>query len=253
MGIDSVPLFSQAKQAAAQRYQFAVSKGAKFIPTPDGRSFYLLWTPKGYDSARRRPMIVTLHGHGSWAFDEFFLWQSYAEKRGYGIVALQWWFGGGEATNDYYTPQQMYPLFQQVLADQKVKTGHAVLHGFSRGSANTYALTALDRANDRLFGLTIANSGGMAKDYPPNSAILSGAFGSKPFQGSHWVMYCGEKDANPDRDGVAAMRAARSTVTDKGGTVDLLIEDPAGDHGGFHRNRGNVDKALRVFDQLLGR
>jgi hypothetical protein len=33
--------------------------------------------------------------------------------------------------------------------------------------------------------------------------------------------------------------------------VDLLIEDPKGDHGGFHRNPENMKAALDVFEKLL--
>jgi len=247
------PLFKQAKEADPDRYRFAVDKGARFVPTPDGRSFYVLWTPKDFDKAQLRPMIITLHGHASWAFDEFFLWQPYAEQRGYGIIALQWWFGGGEAINDYYLPREMYPIFEQALTNQAIEPGKVLLHGFSRGSANSYALTALDRQSSQFFGLTISNAGGMAKDFPPNVNILKGGFGATPFKGAHWVMYCGGKDPNPDRDGCAAMQAARELVTRYGAIVDLLIQDPTGDHGGFHCNPANVNKALDVFHELIGR
>lgn len=49
----------------------------------------------------------------------------------------------------------------------------------------------------------------MAQDFPPNVDIFNGKFGATPFKGVHWVMYCGSKDPNPDRDGCQAMQAAR--------------------------------------------
>lgn len=251
--LSSQPLFQQAIDANPDRYQFAVDKGAQFVPTSDGRSFYVLWTPEGFDQALLRPMIATLHGHASWALDEFFLWQPYAEQRGYGIIALQWWFGGGEAINDYYLPQAMYPIFEEALLNQGIEPGKVLFHGFSRGSANSYAMTALDRQGNQFFGLTISNAGGMAKDFPPNGDIINGKFGATPFRGAHWVMYCGDKDPTPDRAGCAGMQAARELVTSYGATVDLFIEDPTGDHGGFHLNPVNVNKALDVFDKLIGR
>lgn len=222
------------------------------MPTPDGKSFYIIWTPKDFDAASLRPMIVTLHGHGGWAFDGFHVWQAYAEQRGYGLMALQWWFGGGDATSDYYSPGEMYSIFEKELSNQRIEPGTALLHGFSRGSANSYAVTALDRQGSRFFGLTLANSGGMMKDYPPNTEIFNGRFGAAPFRDTHWVMYCGEKDPNPSRDGCAAMQAARDSVTGLGGIVDLFIDDPTGDHGGFHQNPANVEQALDVFDRLIG-
>lgn len=249
----SIPLLAQAQAANLERYQFAIEHGAQFVPTSDGRSFYLWWIPPGFDQAARRPVIVTLHGHASWALDGFYLWQPYAAQRGYAILALQWWFGGGETTADYYQPVQMYPLLTTALTDYHVQPGQAVLHGFSRGSTNTYALAALDRPHAQAFGLIISNSGGAAADYPPNAEILQGRQGPQPFQGAHWVMYCGEKDPNPERDGCPAMRAARDFVTQYGATVELLIDDPAGDHGGFHRNADNVNAALDVADRVLGK
>lgn len=250
--LNQLPLFSQAKAAAPERYDFAVAKGAQFVPTSDGRSFYVTWTPKDFDSASLRPMIVTLHGHGSWALDEFYLWQPYAEQRGYGIIALQWWFGGGEAVSDYYQPGEIYDIFEKGLKEQGIEPGKALFHGFSRGSANSYAVTALDRQGSRFFGLTISNSGGMVSNYPPNVEIINGRFGSAPLAGAHWAMYCGENDPNPTRDGCVAMQAARESVTGLGATVDLFIDDPAGGHGGFHRDPANVNRALDVFDQLIG-
>ncbi len=250
--LDSLPLLQQAKTASPQRYPYAIEQGAQILPARDGKSFYVWWLPAGSDPANPPPIIVTLHGHASWAFDEFFLWHPYAAERGYGILALQWWFGGGEAINDYYSPQEMYPLIAEILQANRVRPQTVLLHGFSRGSANTYGLTALDRASgNNFFLLTIANAGGRGGDFPINQSIDKGDFGPQPFANTHWVMVCGMNDPNPDRDGCPAMNAARQWVLQHGGVVDLLIEDPNGDHGAFHRNPGNVNAALDVFAQLL--
>lgn len=251
--VEPSPLIQQAQTANPERYQFAVDQGAQIVPTTDGKSFYLLWLPAGSDPSNPPPMIVTLHGHDSWAFDEFFLWQSYAAERGYGILALQWWFGGGEDVSDYYLPQEMYPIIENALRANHVQPQTILLHGFSRGSANIYGLTALDRdSGSNFFLLTIANAAGAARDFPINQSLDEGAFGAQPFANTHWVMVCGMNDPNPDKAGCPAMRATRDWVTQYGGTVDLLIEDPNGDHGAFHRNPDNVNAALDVFAQLLG-
>ncbi|MBI4313981.1 MAG: hypothetical protein HY594_04110, partial [Candidatus Omnitrophica bacterium] len=89
------PLLVAAQAAVPGRYHFALEQGARIYLTPDGKSFYLVWDPPQLDIGSALPVIVTLHGHGSWAFDEFALWQPYAELNGYSIVAIQWWFGGG--------------------------------------------------------------------------------------------------------------------------------------------------------------
>jgi len=79
-------LLAQAKAASAQRYQFAVEQGAQIVPAADGKSFYVLWLPEGFVTASRRVIIVTLHGHASWAFDGLFLWHPFAAPRGYAIL-----------------------------------------------------------------------------------------------------------------------------------------------------------------------
>ena len=250
--VESLPLLKQAQAANSERYQYAITQGAQILPTSDGKSFYVLWLPEGSDLSNPPPIIVSLHGHGSWAFDEFFLWHSYAAERGYGILTLQWWFGGGEDVSDYYTPQEMYPIFENILNTNHVQPQTVLFHGFSRGSTNTYGLTALDRASgNNFFLLTISNAGGAARNFPINESINRGEFGSEPFAKTHWVMVCGMKDPNPDRDGCPAMRTTRDWVTQYGGTVDLLIEDPNGDHGAFHQNPDNVNAALDVFAKLL--
>lgn len=252
--IESLPLVQQAKAANPERYQYALEQSAQILPTSDGKSFYVLWLPEGSDPSNPPPMIVTLHGHDSWAFDEFFLWHSYAAERGYGIIALQWWFGGGETNSDYYQPREIYNVFDTALREQKIKAGTVLFHGFSRGSANSYGVTALDRdSKNNYFALTISNSGKAESDFPINGEIAQGKFGAKPFANTHWVMVCGMKDPFPDLTGCPAMRETRDWVTQYGGTVDLLIEDPNGDHGAFHRNPDNVNAALDIFSQLLGR
>lgn len=239
-------LQNQARAANPQRYQFALDQGAQIAPTRDGKSFYVWWVPQNFNGAA----IATLHGHGSWAFDEFFLWHAFAAPRGYAILALQWWFGGGEQSNDYSLPQEMYPIFETILRQQKIQPGKTLLHGFSRGAANIYAVTALDRdTRNNLFGMTIANAGMASPDFPPNLELTSGKFGANVFAGTHWVLYCGERDPNPQRDGCPAMRQTRDWITQLGGAVDLLIEDATGDHGGFHRNPANVNVALDAFQR----
>jgi hypothetical protein len=243
-------LLAQAKAASAERYQFAVEQGAQIVPAADGKSFYVLWLPKGFATASRRVIIVTLHGHASWAFDELFLWHPFAAPRGYAILALQWWFGEGERFQDYYSPYEMYPIIERVLREQKIARGDAILHGFSRGSANSYAVTALDSSTNKYFGLTIANAGGVGLDFPSNVEIERGKFGARPFAGTQWLLFCGGRDPNPDRDGCPGMTKARAWIEKYGGTVALFLQDPEGDHGAFHRNPANVNTALDLFARL---
>ena len=109
-------LLDRGRAAAAARYQFAVDQGAQFVPTSDGRSFSILWYPP--DAPAAAPLIVTLHGSSSWAFDELFLWREQAARFGYGVLALQWWFSDGESNESYYAPAELRRELAAVLRRQ---------------------------------------------------------------------------------------------------------------------------------------
>ncbi|MBI5258569.1 MAG: hypothetical protein HY855_18835 [Burkholderiales bacterium] len=247
---NSAALMAQAQAANPTRYAFALSKGAELRATSDNRAFSAWWQPA---SGTPKGVIVALHGHASWATDELYLWQPYAEKYGYAVLALQWWFGGGEATSDYYTPDEVYPLVSALLAAKGTKPGTVFYVGYSRASANSYAVAARDAASTggRYFGLVLSNAGGVMSGYPPNQQIDAGAYGSQPFAGMKWAMYCGQKDPDPTINGCTAMNAAKAWVTKYGASVLLFIDDPTGDHGGFMTNSANVESALATYASVL--
>lgn len=245
-------LLEKARLASGPRYDYAVLNGAEIRATDDGRSFYVFWRSRAESTTIPPPVIVTLHGHASWAFDEFYLWHPHASERGYAILALQWWFGKGEKLEDYYLPNEVYRTVAPLLDRLGLGRGRALLHGFSRGSANIYAVVAVDTwRQSRYFGLTIANAGKPGLDFPANVDIERGMYGPHPFEGTHWVTVCGMLDPNPGRDGCPGMDEAARWVSGLGGVIDLRIEDPAGDHGAFHRNPANVRAALDAFATRL--
>ncbi len=248
-------LLELAKQHDIKRYEFALEKGTRIVPTTDGRSFYLLWKPDGFDSLKQRPIIATIHGHGGFAFDEFFMWYKHCKERGYAIIALQWYFGGDESSSNYYQPNEMYPIFEKILRDENIKQGECLFHGFSRGAANTYGIAAFDRhTGNNFFGLIIANAGSAEDDYPINIDITKGKFGAMPYSGTNWVLYCGMNDNdNPTRSGCNPMEKTVNWITSLGGTVRLFIKDEKGGHGGFHMNKQNTIDALDIFSRILGK
>lgn len=236
-------LLARAMASAGERVRQAERLGARIERTADGRSFALVWQP----ASKPAGWIVTLHGSGSWAYDEIVLWQPFAEKRGLGVLALQWWFGGGQRPDDYYAPQEMRRELEKLLAKDDMQGERVLLHGFSRGAANLYGLVALDGATPRpLFRSIIANAGGMAADFPLNRDVAAGRFGSAPYARTRWWLYCGGGDPNPERDGCPAMRRTRAELQRLGASI-TLSEDASGDHGGFHRRSLNVEKALDWF------
>jgi len=246
------PLLEQAESQCAQRLSYAKENHARIELTPDGKSFYVLWLPEGVSPANPPPMIVTIHGHGSWAFDEFYLWHRAAKERGYGILAIQWWLGQGEKFQDYLTPHEIYRIIDQVLTREQIKPMTVLFHGFSRGSANSYAVAAFDRNTGKdYFALIVANAGKPERDFPPVRDIEDGRFGQTPLQGTHWVTFAGGRDPYPEKTGIYGMRQAAEWIRKYGGIVDRAIEDENAGHGGFHQNPDNMRSALEVFDKRL--
>lgn len=242
-------LLKKAKEHNPNRYQFALDNGAKIYQTADQKSFYLLWFPPKSD---KKTLIVTMHGSNSYAFDEFFLWKEDAEKHGHGILALQWYFDGNKPPEDYYLPKEAYENIAPILKDLKIEKGKTMFHGFSRGSANSYYVALFDhQAKNDYFGLILSNSGGASEGYPLYREVVAEKFGKNPFEGINWMTFCGQKDPNPERDGCPAMQRTAKFIEKYGGKVKLAIEFKDGDHGGFHRNSENVEKALDLFDKIL--
>lgn len=247
----SAALMELMRQRDRAHYDQAVAAGVRFVPTADGASFYAAWSPPGFDPATDGT-IVTLHGHDGWASASFAVWQPFLSSRRHAIIALQWWFGGGEAPADYYLPVEIYPTLRRALADEGSAPGRSMFEGFSRGSANSYAVEAMDRADPApAFLITVANAGGASADFPPNVEIDAGHYGSTPFAGSRWVLFCGGMDPDPDRSGCPGMERTKTWIEGHSGTVELLIEDPSAGHGGFHQNPANANLALDLYRRAL--
>ncbi len=245
------PLIDQARKQRGLRVEYALKNGVQVGLTSDGKSYYVLWLPKGSAPKDPPPMLVSMHGHGGYAFEDFYVWHRYLEKRGYGLLAVQWWLGKGERTEDYLLPHEVYRVIDDVMKKMRIKPQTALLHGFSRGSANIYPVAAMDRSlHNNYFKLFIANAGRANSGYPPVGEIENGRYGDKPFAGTHWVTFAGGKDTNSQRDGLQGMRETGEWLEKYGGTVDLAIEDPDGGHGGFHMSPKNCNAALDVFDAL---
>lgn len=250
MGVCAGELSGQA----AQLYERAMREarlvgGAEVIPTQDGRSFFTLWEPQ---NLRGKPhkWIVSLHGSNGYATRDLEIWQRHLQDRDLGVIDLQWWFGNGDKAGDYYAPGDIFREIDLLLRRKGIKPGDALLHGFSRGSANIYAVAALDRnRGPGYFSLIVANSGGASMTYPPTQAVDAGRFGSTPYRGSRWVTVCGARDPNPERDGCPAMRRTAEWIKKQGGELVFAIEDGAQGHGALHLNPQNTIRLLDWFEQ----
>lgn len=222
----------------------AAKLNPEILPTSDGRSFLVAWKT----TARPKRWIASLHGSNGFATDDLAHWLPHLKNRDVGIVCLQWWLGSGDKIESYYTPEQIYRELEKALGKLEVEAGMAMLHGFSRGSANSYAVMALDAGQgSRFFSLAVASSGGVRLDYPPTDAILYGRYGKDALKDTRWITCAGAGDRQPDRDGIPAMRRTAAWLKEQGAIVLAAIEDPEQGHGALVRNAENARRVLDLF------
>jgi len=211
------------------------------VPVPGGRGVHYAWQPPG----KLERWIVSLHGTGGSAKADLGLWQRRLAGRHTGVLSIQWWRKDGDA---YLAPPEIYREIDTAAKLLGIVPGRAMLHGFSRGSSNLYALAAIDAGRGRkLFSLYVANSGGASMDYPPNRALAEGKSGARALAGTRWITVCGERDPKLERDGCPAMRRTALWLKEQGAQLLAAIEDPQSGHGALHLNPRNADRVLELF------
>lgn len=229
--------------------QYALNNGAQVIATPDGNSFYLQWFPLASPPATT-PLVVSLHGSDGYAFYEFFNWHQHAQQHGCGIIALQW-YRTSMNNPDYFDDTTIYNYLDAALTAINYPSGKALLHGFSRGAARSYAINFYDiQSGNNYFCTTISNSGSAMPGYPLYNDINLGLYGNNVFLGKHWNLFCGGQDPNPTQSGCIGMADTQTWLLGQGATVDIFIQDPALGHDGFQTQASGAYKDS-ILDNYL--
>lgn len=245
-----------AQQQRSQAFTYSLAQGGKIIPIDSNKSFVVWWQPENFDPATGT-VLVSLHGHAEWAVKDFEIWHPELVERGYAYLGVQWWFGQSLEPIGYYEPDQIYAIIVEQLAQHTIPPGNVIFEGFSMGSARSYAVTLRDTlCGPQYFGVTIANAGQWEDDYSSNVGVLAGQYGESPYAGTDWILFCGGQDKNEYAktnfplvcDG---MEHTKEVLTRYGGTVDLLLKDPTGDHGSFSLNPDNRDQVLNAAESIL--
>lgn len=240
---DAVLLYKLAQNAP--HFDQAIALSPEFVPTSDDQSFFVIWK----SVERPKKWIVSLHGSHSFATEDLAIWHRHLKDREVGLICLQWWFGR-EGPGEYYLPDEVYREIDRLLTKLSIRPGDVMFHGFSRGSANSYAITALDAGRGKkYFALSVASSGGYAEDFPPNKEIEDGGYGKRPLAGTKWILASGGKDPHPDRDGIPAMRRTAAWLKNQGAIVVEQIEVEKEGHGALVRDPAS---AAKVLDRFLG-
>jgi hypothetical protein len=222
------------------------------VMTSDGQHSFLVGQPKGQNSKHPRKIIFSLPGHGSTAKQDYAAWQSHIINGEYALASVGWWDGEGEKTTDYLRPDEVLAAIRAFLDTYGYATDDfVVLEGFSRGSANTYAVKAYDVVSGHpVIDAVISASGKYQKDFPltPDQSAYSGG---QLYQGVPWILACGAKDDNPTRDGCEGMTETKTYLTGMGANVLKLLEDPNGGHGAFHQSPLKLPElAFKLLDAL---
>lgn len=246
-------VLSLAQNIEPEDYDFVKKNGGEFVSVNEGKTFVVWWQPKDFDVTKDL-VVVSLHGHESWATTDFRVWYPELVKRGYAFAGIQWWFGRSLEEVGYEDPGMIYKNIKEILFNKGIPLGHVIFQGFSMGGARSYGVALYDNfCGEKYFGVNIANSGPWEDDYPLYEKVLAKTYGPEPFVGTNWILFCGEKDDNEFGLGHVCdgMQRSYDRLTALGGGVVLFLRDPEGDHGSLMRNSANLTNVLDTVEKLF--
>ncbi len=252
----SASVVEPSKQTVAEKAPDAPStlESPAKVQTVDGKQYLYYGYPAGHNNASPKKVLVTIHGTGGNASEDYNVWRPAITGTGFALASLNWWDGEGDATSDYNTPAQVVSYIHDFLKTQGyTQKDTIVFEGFSRGSANSYSIVALDKAStDSYIDAAVSSSGGQTDAYF-NMTTTTIAAKQLPtiYKGVYWILACGGKDPNPERDGCTAMQKSATFVEAKGATVLGILSDDAAAHGALNTSTKNLTK--QMFDLITAK
>lgn len=229
------------------------------ITSTDGKTHFVYGAPAGQNNKSPKRIIISLPGHSTTAETGYEAWQPHlASLNGgsYALAEFNWWDGGGNKMENYYNPTDGMEQIRAFLRSQGYTSSDiVVLHGFSRGSANTYAFIANDQQiGNPVVDAVISNSGKFESNFPvfTNEPQPSDADYTKYFTGMPWVLVCGGKDPNIGQSDCGGMEQTKLFLHQHGANVLGLLEDPSEGHGAFHMSQLELPKqAIDLIEKAL--
>lgn len=243
-------LYTQMYNSNTVTAQYCISNGATFEATADGNTFYLKWSPPSVTTPSAAPLMVMLHGSGSNVFTQFSFWHQKALLRGVSIIGIQWYRGFSTVPpNDYFDDNTLYTYIDTALKRIKYPPNRALLNGFSRGSARSYAMQYKDvQPGGKNYFCTIMSDAGKPDSLYPLYQSINAGTNHTFCAGKQWGMFCGGLDPNPARDGCVGMNSAKTNwVMANGGNVGLFIQDPLLAHTGLSDTPLYMDSVLKFY------
>ncbi len=234
LSVDAQRIYDSCIANNPGNVNYALSNGVQVISTPDSNSFYLQWFPSGA-TPNTTPLLVTLHGSKGNAFNEFKSWHTSAQSHNCGIIAIQYnkYTNILDYLNGYFHDDTIYRYIDSALSHISYPSNKALLHGFSLGSARTYAVVYNDiQSGKNYFCTSISNAGKIDLTYPLYAGLDTL---SNVFAGKHWNLFCGPPETIIAGDSCGGLDFTQSWLQGKGAIIDIYIKNPSLGHNGFQQ------------------
>ena len=236
---------------SAQRQDFyAAGGGIRAV----NRRYYAMLFPSNWASTSTRRVFLDLHGTGGAPETEWSLgWKNIVTPHGWAYVGLKYL---DDSSGSYDDEDGIYTNLKALVDDLSASCDFGApsmfLHGYSRGSAETFPVAYLDLKGRRLFKAFADNSGAWLLD-GDMTLTMRGVVNrneTTAYNGARFWMYCGGLDNEHGYPMCDEMKNARATIERYGGTVVRLFEDPSGRHGGLSKNTSAWTEMFGDFEGL---
>ncbi|MBK8170448.1 MAG: hypothetical protein IPK60_08895 [Sandaracinaceae bacterium] len=209
------------------------------------------WVPTGWVDASSRVVVVALHGTDGYPEADWTDWHGYFEERGWGVLAVSYLDAGV-----YDSATATYERVIASIDDMNSACGADItihLMGFSRGSAQTFPGSLLDRMADGPITGVIANAGAWppAGPMPPELVAVDGVATS--MTGVQMWGWCGTGDDTHGHPMCDEMTNALAWVRAHGGHAEDLYSSVGLGHGDFKTDAVAVNAALDWLETLTPR
>lgn len=170
-GLSGAGVVAASGSVADQRARLLAAGGG--VATV-GTKYYAAYFPSSFAAAAQKRVMINLHGTGGAPEAEWNDFAAMLDARGWGYLGLKYL---DNQTMVYDTDETIYANLVEMIhaAQASCELAGAKFHvfGFSRGSAKTFAMAALDNGGAHLFSGYASASGG-AWQQPSGCAFMSG-------------------------------------------------------------------------------
>lgn len=183
----------------------AMTSGGRLVQLAEPNQMAVVYAPPG----PLRGIVFDLFGHEAYAWTGAFRWRPWADALGIAVASVQWWDAEGPEVDHYLTPAEVHDVVGKLYTALRAEGLPAVIHGFSRGGGQVYAMSAIPGKFSRF----LANEGSMIDNYPPNASIVSALKTKQPIlAGRRFLVIGGDSNAQPIARSAQAVKTLGAQV-----------------------------------------